>query len=83
VNGSQSKFLTGTWSIFQLKPKPPLFQLGEDYVAIEKLVALGIRLGTTEIQRKTTIDAIKDTCETTVAKNKSKSSSSPHRYFIE
>jgi hypothetical protein len=34
-------------------------------------------------QRKTTIDASKVTCKTTVIKNELKGNSSPHRYFIE
>jgi hypothetical protein len=40
-------------------------------------------LETTETQRKTTIDASQDTCETTTAKNKSKGSSSSHNRFTE
>jgi hypothetical protein len=64
MNESQSKFPTETWPISQLRPKLSLFQLGQDYVAIKKLLALGTGLGTTETERKTGIDASKDTCET-------------------
>jgi hypothetical protein len=46
-------------------------------------LAFGIRLGNLETQRKIAIDASKDTCETTAAKNESNGSSSPHKYFIE
>jgi hypothetical protein len=83
VNGSQSKFPTGTWPISQLRPKPPLFQLNQDYVAIEKLLDLRTGLGTTGTQQKIVIDASKDTCETTAVKNESQGSSSPHRHFTE
>jgi hypothetical protein len=46
VNRRQSKFLIGTWPISQLRPKPPLFQFDQDYVAIEKLLALKTGLET-------------------------------------
>jgi hypothetical protein len=82
MNRSRSKFLEKTWPISQLITKPPLFQLGQDYVTIEKLLALGTGLGTMGTQRKTAIDASKVMYETTATKNKLKASSSPHRYFI-
>jgi hypothetical protein len=47
LNESQSKFLKGTWPIFQNRPDVPLFYLGQDRIPIEKLSALEIRLGTT------------------------------------
>jgi hypothetical protein len=83
VNGSQLKFLNGTWPISELKPKPPLFQVGQDYVAIKNLLALGTGLGTMKTQRKTSIDASKVTCETTATKIRPKISSSPHSHFTE
>jgi hypothetical protein len=83
VNESQSKFLNETWPLSQLRPKPSLFQLGQDYVAIKKLLALRTGLGTTKTQRKTTIDASKVTCETTAIKIRQKISLSPHQHFIE
>jgi hypothetical protein len=60
VNGSQSKFLIGTWPISRIRPDVPLFSLGQDRTAIGKLLALGTGLGTTA---ETQIDAGKITCE--------------------
>jgi hypothetical protein len=83
VNVSQSKFLTRTWPMSQLRSNAPLFWLDQDHVAIEKLLAVGTELGNLESQWKTTIDASKVTCETMVAKIKSTSNSRPHTYFTE
>jgi hypothetical protein len=46
VNGSQSKFLAGTQHISQTEPDAPLFKLGQDRIAIDKLSVLRIGLGT-------------------------------------
>jgi hypothetical protein len=81
VNRSQSKFLGGTRLIFQTQPDAPLFYLGKDRIAIEKLSVLGTGLDILKTQRKTTIDVSKNTCETTVAKNELKYGSSPHSHF--
>jgi hypothetical protein len=50
---------------------------------MNKISALGTGLENQETKRKTVIDVSKDTCETTGAKNESKSSSGPHNYFTE
>jgi hypothetical protein len=81
MNGSQSKFIEGTWPISQIGLKPSLFQLGQDYVAIEKLLALETGLGTTETQRKIIIDTSKVTCETKTIKINSQNNSSPLSTF--
>jgi hypothetical protein len=47
VNGSQSKFLEGTWPISQIEPDNPLFELGQDRLAIDQLSALRTGLGIT------------------------------------
>jgi hypothetical protein len=60
VNESQSKFLTGTWSISENRPDVSLFYLGQDRLAIDKLSALGTRLGTAT---KTQINASRTSCE--------------------
>jgi hypothetical protein len=52
VNGSQSNFLKETWPISQNPPDAPLFSLDLDYVAIDKLVALGTELGILKSQWK-------------------------------
>jgi hypothetical protein len=83
VNGSQSKFLEGTRPISQNQPDTPLFYLGQDRIVIEKLSALGTELCNLKTQRKTAIDASKDTCETTVVKIELKDNSSHHRHFTE
>jgi hypothetical protein len=83
VNEIQSKFLEGTRPISQLRHKPSLSQLSQDYIAIKKLLAIGTGLGTTETQRKTAVDASKVTCESKAAKNELKGSSSSHKHFIE
>jgi hypothetical protein len=46
LNESQLKFLTGTWSISQNLSDAPLFYLGQDHIAIEKLSTLRTGLGT-------------------------------------
>jgi hypothetical protein len=45
MNGSQLKFLEGTRPISRNRPNAPLFKLGQDHIAIEKLLALGTELG--------------------------------------
>jgi hypothetical protein len=60
VNGSQSKFLAGTWHIFQNRLDIPLFWLGQDLTAIAKLSTLGTGLGTVA---ETWNSASKTTCE--------------------
>jgi hypothetical protein len=60
VNGSQSKFLIGTWPISQNRPDAPLFQLNQDHTAIAKLSAFGTGSG---ITAKTRNSASKTTCE--------------------
>jgi hypothetical protein len=82
VNGSQSKFLAGTWPISQNQLDASLFLLGQDRIAIEQLSTLRTGLGNLETQRKIAIDASRDPCETTAAKNESKGSSSPRSHFI-
>jgi hypothetical protein len=44
---SQSKFFEGTWPISQNQHNVSLFLLRRDRIAIEKLSALGIGVGTT------------------------------------
>jgi hypothetical protein len=83
VNESQSNFLSGTWPISYNRLNVPLFYLGQDCIAIEKLSVLRTGLGTTETRRKITIVTSQDTCETTAAENESKGSLSTHRHFIE
>jgi hypothetical protein len=53
--------LPETWSISQNQSDTPLFYLGQDRLAIEKLSALGTGLGTVA---ETQINAGKNTCET-------------------
>jgi hypothetical protein len=60
MNGSQSKFLKGTWPISRNQPDAPLFYLNQDRIAIDKLSALEIGLGTAA---ETRINARKNTCE--------------------
>jgi hypothetical protein len=68
VNGSQSKFFDLTWVVSQNWPDAPLFQLDLNYVAIGKLLVLKTGLGTWKSQRKTKLDAWKDTSETPTTK---------------
>jgi hypothetical protein len=46
LNVSQSKFLKGTWPISRNWPDAPVFYLGQDRIAIEKLSTLKTGLGT-------------------------------------
>jgi hypothetical protein len=78
-NGSQSKFLIGTWPISQIKPDTPLFYLGQDRTTIAKLSALGTGLGTVA---ETQNGASENTCEiddNNQIKNQSVSSQVFHR----
>jgi hypothetical protein len=52
VNGSQSKFLTGTWPMSQIQPETALFQPDQDRLAIDKLSAFGTGLGTVTKTRR-------------------------------
>jgi hypothetical protein len=79
VNGSQSRFLKGTWPISQNQPNAPLFYLNQDRIAIDKLSALETGLGTAA---ETLINARKNMCEID-DKNQLKNSLYPHRHFTE
>jgi hypothetical protein len=68
VNETKSKFLEGTWPIYQNQPDASIFYLSQDRIVIDKLSTLGIGLGSLKTQRKMTLDASKATCETTAAK---------------
>jgi hypothetical protein len=46
LNGSQSKFITGTWPTSQNQLDVPFFKPSQDRIAIEKLSTFEIGLGT-------------------------------------
>jgi hypothetical protein len=45
VSGSQLKFLEGTCPMSQIQPDVPPFQLGQDHIAIGKLLVIDTGLG--------------------------------------
>jgi hypothetical protein len=52
MNGSQLKFFKRTWPMSHVEPNTPLFQLGHDHLAIEKLLGLGTEVGKLESKQK-------------------------------
>jgi hypothetical protein len=60
LNGSQSKFLAGTWPISRNRPDTPHFYPDQDRLAIDKLSAFETGLGTAA---ETWNGASKITCE--------------------
>jgi hypothetical protein len=79
VNGSQSKFLAGTWPMSQNQPETPLFYLGQDRLTIDKLSAFGTGLGTAMKHKL----VLARPYERSTTKIDSKNSLSPLRHFTE
>jgi hypothetical protein len=79
VNENQSKFLVVTWPISQNQADTPLFYLGQDRLAIDKLSALRTDLRTAaEIQ-----NGVSKTTSEIDDKNRIKNSLCPQKHFTE